>query len=456
MNIAILVPVCSRKQTYSSIEEIPFLKYLYPSFQKTKEDGYNYSFFIGYDNDDEFYIKHSETLKPFTQNIFYLEGCQHAPATAWNKLAEYAFNSEIKYDYFFQIGDDIVLETSNWTSAFINKLNQKNDIGVVGPCHLNNYNGRIAQGKPYVIENAFVSRKHLEIFGYFFHPSIKNWYCDDWITQVYKNIFSEIHIDYLCRNSVMDRYNINNCNGIQNLIDEGHDIITKYINSHRCFSYCVFGNQKKYCLGMIKNLEQIKSLFPGYKVIIYLGNDVPQEYINQYQNYDNVTLIRLDFTGLLVTIYRYLIIEEDYDVVFIRDTDSRFGDRDIWCINHFLNSDYKIFTIRDHQYQMRPLMAGQTGIKKIQNISIKEKLNEFIKEKSNINYYQNDQDFIEKCIFNTYRENVIAYSQFYYMGEKERVIIPIPRKSDEDFCGNVYLFDENDNEYTEFTIHGRK
>ena len=455
MNIAILVPVCSRKQNYLSIEEISFLKYLYPSFQNTKEDGYNYKFFIGYDDDDEFYIKHSESLKSITENIFCLEGCQHAPATAWNKLAKLAYNDPVKYDYFFQIGDDVLLQTQNWTSAFINKLKQNNDIGVVGPCNLNNYNGRVSQGKPYVIENAFVSKKHLEIFGYFFHPFIKNWYCDDWITEIYKNSFSEIQLDYLCRNSVMDRYTINNCNGIQGLINEGSHMITKYVNSNKCFSYCIFGDKKKYCLGMIKNLEQIKSLFPGYKVVIYLGNDVPQEYIDQYQKYDNVKLIQLDFTGLLVTIYRYLVIKEDYDVVFVRDADSRFGDRDIWCINHFLNSDYKIFTIRDHSWHGREMMAGQTGLKKLE-INILEKLDDYLKKNENLNKYQNDQDFIKTFIFDSYKHVLISYAEFYYFGEKTTIKIPLPRKSVEDFCGNVYSFDKDDNEYTEFTIYGRK
>jgi hypothetical protein len=451
MNIAILVPVCSRKQIYNSFDEIPFLKYLYPSFQTTKEDGYNYTFFIGYDDDDTFYIENNKHFKSITENIICLKGCQSAPATAWNQLADKAFNSEIKYNYFFQIGDDVILETYGWTSHFIDRLSKHNDVGIVGPCHLNNFYGRQQQGKPFVIENAFVSRKHLEIFGYFFHPSIKNWYCDDWITRIYDTTFCEIQVNYTCINSVMDRYIINNCTGINELIEEGIEKLT----SRKVFSYCVYGSQKKYCLGMVKNLEQIQRFFPGYKVVIYLGNDVPQEYIDQYKTFNNVTLFQQDFTGLLITMYRYLVIDNNYDVVFVRDADSRFGDRDIWCINNFLRSEYKISTIRDHKYHMRSLMAGQTGIKKLANFSIQDKLKEFINKSPNINYYQNDQDFIEQYIFNVYKDEIIAYSEFYRMGEKTTMQIPLPRKSDEDFCGNVYLFD-GDDEYLQFTLHGEK
>jgi hypothetical protein len=265
-----------------------------------------------------------------------------------------------------------------------------------------------------------------------------------------------MQLNFTCRNTIIDiRYNIQSPPNFEELVHNGIRKI-KFFVTKKIFSYCVFGNQKKYCLGMTKNLEQIKTLFPDYKVVIYLGNDVPQEYIKQYKAYDNVTLIQLEVTGLLVTIYRYLVIDDDYDVLFVRDADSRFGERDIWCINHFLNSDYNVFTIRDHPLHGRELMAGQFGIKNIKNISIKEKLDNFIKEAPVINYYQNDQDFIQKYIFNPNRDNTIAYSEFHYFGEKEKMIIPIPRKSVEDFCGNVYLFDEDNNEYTEFTIHGRK
>lgn len=453
MNICILVPVCSRNQSYSSIEEIPFFKNLYPSFEKTKDKGYNYTFFIGYDDDDVFYNENAHKFGEI--KTFRLEGCQHAPATAWNKLAKIAYDDSVNYDYFFQIGDDVTLETPGWTTKFINRLSSNNNLGVVGPCYLANYYGRVNNGTQYVIENAFVSRKHLDIFGYFFHPNIKNWFCDDWMTRIYDKIFCEIQVDYTCQNTILgSRYNtINIKSEIQTYINEGKLILQ---NHNKVFSYCVYGSQKKYCLGMIKNLEQIEKLFPGYRVVIYLGNDVPQEYIEKYNSYHFVTLIYHDFTGGRLMAYRFLVFDLNYDVAFVRDADSRFDDRDIWCINHFLNSEYKVFTIRDHPWHGRELMAGQTGIKKIEGLNIKEKLEQYIRIKETPDCYQNDQDFIIPAIFYQYKNTVISYAEFYYFGEKQTIKIPVPRKSSEDFCGNVFLFDEDNNEYTEFTIYGKK
>jgi hypothetical protein len=228
------------------------------------------------------------------------------------------------------------------------------------------------------------------------------------------------------------------------------------IDSKRVLSYCLYGNQKKYCLGMLKNLEQITKLLPDFKVWIYIGNDVPQEYITQYNSFQNVTLIHHNFTGGRLMSYRYFVLENNFDFVFIRDADSRFGERDLWCIEHFLNSKSKIFTIRDHKWHGRELLGGQTGFKTFSIPTIKSLYDTFIKKRPNVDRYQTDQDFIIEYIFHTNKQGVIAYSEYHNFGEGSNMKIPLPRKSNEDFCGNVYLFDKNDKEYTEFTIHGRK
>ena len=44
--------------------------------------------------------------------------------------------------------------------------------------------GTFKQG---IIENGFFHRTHYDIFGYLFHPSLKNWYSDDYISEIYYN-----------------------------------------------------------------------------------------------------------------------------------------------------------------------------------------------------------------------------------------------------------------------------
>ena len=102
---------------------------------------------------------------------------------------------------------------------------------VVGGCHLANYKGRLARGKSPVIENAFVHKTHYHIFGTFFDERIDNWYCDDWITEVYKPDYS-MHIkNIFVKNVVMDRYEIRSINDkIGEYIAEGKKKLYNYRN----------------------------------------------------------------------------------------------------------------------------------------------------------------------------------------------------------------------------------
>jgi len=226
INIAILVPVCSRGQNYNNLSSVPFINYLYPSFIRHREN-YNYTFYIGYDSTDEFYKnninKLSEICKDIDINIIELNNCEHKPAKAWNILFKTAIED---CDYFYQIGDDVDIQ-DNWTSVFVDLLKGNNNIGVVGACHLDNYRQRINAGKPAVIENAFVHKTHYQIFGTFFDERIDNWFCDNWITEIYKPKYSIHNVELFVKNMVVDgRYNIANIQGdIKRYIEEGKKIL---------------------------------------------------------------------------------------------------------------------------------------------------------------------------------------------------------------------------------------
>lgn len=453
VNIAILVPVCSRNQKYESINDIPFINKLYPSFLETKEDGYDYTFFIGMDDDDEFYKQNIDQLKVYTNNIHILSNCQHAPATAWNKLAELSYNSDTLFEYFFQVGDDVELLTKGWTSRFISKLNDHDNIGIIGPCNMLNYQQRVTHGRPFVIENAFISRRHLDMFGYLFHPLIKNWYCDDWLTRIYDSFYSEIQTDILCKNTVVDiRYRIDSNINVTQLIKEGLTHLNSLVGKH-VFSYCLYGNNPKYCVGMIKNLEQINRLYPFFETWIHCGNDIPNEYIEKYQTFKNVKLIRYDVTGGRMMSYRFFTIDDsDVSAMIIRDADSRFQPRDIWCIQNFIRSPFTVFTIRDHPYHCRKIMGGQWGMKRIPEINIKESYEKFKTEYSNIDQYRSDQDFIDKYVYDSEYSKTIAYTSSFIFNKELPLTIPIERRDRYDFCGNVVLFDKDGNEYYEFSL----
>ena len=205
--IAILLPVTSRNTSYKGYEDIELFKIFLPPFLKslTPEDKYkfSYNFYLGYDAGDSFYDNESilnQIGEKFQnevrdKNIMLKEpvkcqGTEHSPAYVWNILFKRAY--EDGCDYFYQLGDDIELITKDWGSVFVEALAESKGVGVTGP--LEDHNRRI-------LTQTFVSRIHMDIFGYYFTPIVRNWSCDDWLHNVYMPSYNFWRKDILVRNS---------------------------------------------------------------------------------------------------------------------------------------------------------------------------------------------------------------------------------------------------------------
>lgn len=229
-SIALLIPVCGRGKKYETIENTPFSSIFYPNFLKTYNPEHKYTIYIGIDSTDNFYKLHMDEFESFSREKItiktnILEGCEHKPAFAWNKLFNLAYEDGM--DYFYQIGDDIEMKNP-WVDKFIDILSQRRNIGVVGGCHDANYYGRLHRKKTPVIENAFVHRMHHQIFETFFNKKIENWYCDDWITEVYKPDYSTLCVEIKVVNKLMARYQVKDIgNKVKKMIDEDKECIPK-------------------------------------------------------------------------------------------------------------------------------------------------------------------------------------------------------------------------------------
>jgi hypothetical protein len=182
--IAILIPSTSNgRPQWKSIKDTYLYKYTVKTFLLHQSSEHNYVFYIGIDDDDrilsntteqEIISRFSLAFKNITFKFISMSGIQKGYLTKmWNRLFKQAYDEGC--DYFYQTGDDINFKTKGWINDSISKLQQHNDIGLTGPI---NNNSRI-------LTQAFVSRKHMEIFGFFFNDKIMNWCCDDWYNYVY-------------------------------------------------------------------------------------------------------------------------------------------------------------------------------------------------------------------------------------------------------------------------------
>ena len=194
MKVAFLVPTTSHNRDWETIEETYLYKYFLRSLtlSKTTPSNYEYTVYLGVDHDDKLFNKEKlkelfkkEKLKELFKKVdlktIYLSGIEKGHVTEiWNRLFKIAY--EEGNEYFYQSGDDIYFNSKynkrqlKWLDICIDKLKSNNNIGVTSPvCWPNNK----------ILTQTLVSRKHMEIFGFYFPKEIKNWWCDNWLNAVY-------------------------------------------------------------------------------------------------------------------------------------------------------------------------------------------------------------------------------------------------------------------------------
>jgi hypothetical protein len=440
MSVAILVPVCSRAHEWTTLEECFLMTRLLPSFEATKGPNQTYQVYIGVDDDDEFFLRNKAGLEAVGK-VVVVSGCQHAPAWVWNRLARVAY--EDGHEYLFQIGDDIVIETPGWTSKFIEKLKLHKNRGVVGPKNPVNFALRV--GGTQVIENAFVHRSHYGLFNTFFHPSIRNWHCDEWLTQIYTGICSHTFEDVIVYNGCIDkRYKIEP-RTIKDQIAEGR--LTLRQDLRGCFSFCLYGPYTdKYYKGLAENVQLIRLHYPKCVVSVYASPEA-----SKFANELGVIVYTTFESGSRNMIHRFLpTMTDDYEFVCVRDADSRIHARDRWCIDTFLDSPYTAHTIRDHYWHEPRLMGGLWGCKG--KIPLPEKV-----FKQYITWcreeYRVDNEFLETHIYPLVASGLVVFS---YRADgvrndpNEKVLVIDYPLINQEFCGNVVLFRDGE-PYHEFS-----
>lgn len=217
-SIALLVLATSNKRDeWKNIKDTYLYNMTLKTFLLTQDKEYNYKIYIGIDRGDRIFddknqqheiLKFSSVFKNIKFEFVYFNN-KNIPkgycTVMWNILFQKAYDEN--YDYFYQCGDDMLFLTKGWVSDCVKTLKEHNDIGLTGPINNNDL----------ILTQSFVSRKHMEIFGWYFPEVIKNWFCDDWYNIVYQPNYLYKLEDHFVRNSGgTPRYNINNDNNFDN------------------------------------------------------------------------------------------------------------------------------------------------------------------------------------------------------------------------------------------------
>jgi protein O-GlcNAc transferase len=221
----------------------------------------------------------------------------------------------------------------------------------------------------------------------------------------------------------------------------------------KVFSFSLFGTKQIYWRGMIKNIELIHEYFPEWYIYIWIGDGVSEDTILELHQKKNVVLLPTNQSGLINMSYRFFSIDDpDVEVMCVRDADSRVNQRDKACIEDFVNSNKLFHIIRDHPNHHHPIMGGMWGIKKdLLQIKLQDAFHAW-KTKHQATEFWNDMDFLKQFFYPHVLPYAIIHDEYQTLESPELHMpfhIPLDEKK-EHFIGQVYEFDENNNEYPKY------
>lgn len=224
----------------------------------------------------------------------------------------------------------------------------------------------------------------------------------------------------------------------------------------KVFSFTLFGNEAKYCKGLLKNITIIEEKFPGWQVWVYCGDNIPEHIVFSLADHPSVKIIPTHQTGMVNKFYRFFAIDDlSVEVCIVRDADSRIYERDESCIREFLDSENLVHIIRDHPNHHHRMMAGMWGIKQdavqrfFNGMKVQELFNVWKQSRTSDEFWS-DTEFLCQVVYG----NVVYHAMIH--DETQQFEPPafhtpfrVPRTEDH-FIGQVYEFSAEGVETSKF------
>ena len=234
----------------------------------------------------------------------------------------------------------------------------------------------------------------------------------------------------------------------------------------KLISFTLYGDNPKYVEGMFRNIELKDEFYPDWEIIIYHDDSVEPSVIERLSKH--ATLRDFTDSGILAASWRFCAFDEpDAERFIVRDSDSRFSQREADAVLEWEKSDKELHIMRDHPHHGYPILGGMWGLKNdIAIVSMKDSILQYQKGKkehttSRKNWSMADMYFIRDCVYKhlgTEETSKIhaATDYMHKVGWKNEAWaedFPTPRNENKNFIGEIFSIsdgqEKRDYQYTE-------
>lgn len=142
----------------------------------------------------------------------------------------------------------------------------------------------------------------------------------------------------------------------------------------RIIAFSLYGTDRMYYVGMLRNCELAPKIYPEWKVWVYVSSEVGPDWIKQIKDRGGKVIKGEEELkgypvgkniGHLGAFWRFLPARDpDTEVLISRDADSRLNVRERAAVDVWLASGMKFHSMRDHyNHHYHYFMAGMWGVK---------------------------------------------------------------------------------------------
>lgn len=223
--VAFCIPTTSNGRDWNTFDDSYLNQILLPSLSISI---HKVILYIGYDKNDKVfgnYKNRPKTYKGIKLNWYsFNDDYKGNPCGIWNELIRMSIMDKI--EYYMVLGDDISLDQNKlWLDVFLKKLKQNNNIGYSAGWSNNDQ----------IPTQFLIHKRHIDIFGWMFPPQIKNYYCDNFIAELYGDKYGNWLKEYRHLNiGGTPRYTPNDDRNLCNiLVRKNKKLLKSYLDKNK-------------------------------------------------------------------------------------------------------------------------------------------------------------------------------------------------------------------------------
>ena len=217
----------------------------------------------------------------------------------------------------------------------------------------------------------------------------------------------------------------------------------------RVISFCLWGNEQRYVIGLIENIKLAKIYYPDWVCWIYIHTSVNNDIYNKLSLFDNVKIIIKkdeNIRSKRFMLWRFEpMCDNSVEYFMSRDTDTRIQPREVLAVDEWINSGKILHIMRDHPQHYPKILGGMYGINPKQIMNNWNNWIELIEE-----FYKNhgedvdDQYFLELYIYNQIKStDRIIHDEIKKYEGSECLDFPIKYEQNNHFVG-CYIYENGE------------